>query len=159
TPTMTPATMTAPAPRLTMTTPTTPARATARATATTTTTTTTTTTMTTTERRVRRWPPRLRLNLPPRLHLRPRLSLRMRLLGWALLLLTVASLASVVTIRQVLLNQMENRVSESLEHEVAEFRLLADGNDPETGRPFGTDLARIAEDYLSRTEPQAGEQV
>lgn len=98
---------------------------------------------------------RLRRGRPPR----PRLSLRVRLLGWALLLLMVASLASIVTIRQVLLNQLENRVSDSLEQEVTEFRLLADGNDPATGQPFGTDVARIAEVYLARNEPQAGEQV
>jgi two-component system, OmpR family, sensor kinase len=90
---------------------------------------------------------------------RPRLSLRLRLLGWALLLLAVAALASIVVIRQVLLNQLENRVTDDLEQEVAEFRLLADGNDPETGEPFGTDLARIADVYMSRNEPQDGEQV
>src|SRR5690606_33342570 len=56
-------------------------------------------------------------------------------------------------------NQLENRVSDSLEQEVTEFRLLADGNDPATGQPFGTDVARIAEVYLARNEPQAGEQV
>jgi two-component system OmpR family sensor kinase len=89
----------------------------------------------------------------------PRLSLRLRLLGWALLLVAVAALASIVVIRQVLLNQLENRVTDDLQQEVAEFRLLADGNDPETGEPFGTDLARIAEVYMSRNEPQDGEQV
>jgi two-component system OmpR family sensor kinase len=101
-------------------------------------------TMRTTER-LRRW--------------RPALSLRLRLLGWALLLLMVASLSSVVVIRQVLLNQLENRVTADLEQEVAEFRLLADGLDPETGEPFGTDVARIADTYLQRNEPHAGESV
>lgn len=90
---------------------------------------------------------------------RPALSLRLRLLGWALLLLTVASLASVVVIRQVLLNQLENRVTADLEQEVAEFRRLAGGLDPETGEPFGTDVARIADTYLLRNEPHAGESV
>jgi len=89
----------------------------------------------------------------------PALSLRLRLLGWALLLLAVASLASVVVIRQVLLNQLETRVTADLEQEVAEFRLLAGGQDPATGEPFGADLARIADTYLIRNEPQAGESV
>jgi signal transduction histidine kinase len=89
----------------------------------------------------------------------PALSLRMRLLGWALLLLAVASVATVVVIRQVLLNQMENRLTADLEQEVAEFRLLAGGLDPETGEPFGADLAAIADTYLLRNEPQAGEAV
>jgi two-component system, OmpR family, sensor kinase len=90
---------------------------------------------------------------------RPPLSLRLRLLGWALLLLAVASLASVVVIRQVLLNQLENRVTADLEQEVAEYRLLAGGQDPATGEPFGSDLAGIADTYLTRNEPQDGESV
>lgn len=90
---------------------------------------------------------------------RPAFTLRLRLLGWALLLLAVASLALVVVIRQVLLNQLENRVTDDLTQEVAEFRLLAGGLDPDTGEPFGTDLAAIAETYLLRNEPQRGEAV
>lgn len=83
----------------------------------------------------------------------------MRLLGWALLLLAVASLTSVVVVRQVLLNQLENRVTADLEQEVAEFRLLAGGRDPATGEPFGSDLAAITDTYLARNEPQDGESV
>jgi signal transduction histidine kinase len=90
---------------------------------------------------------------------RPALSLRLRLLGWALLLLTVASLTSIVTIRQVLLNQLENRVTAGLQQEVTEFGLLAGGLDPATGEPFGSDVARIADTYLVRNEPHAGESV
>lgn len=96
---------------------------------------------------------------PPWWRWRPALSLRMRLLGWALLLLAVASLASVVVVRQVLLNQLENRVTADLAQEVAEFRLLADGRDPATGEPFGADLAAITDTYLSRNEPHDGESV
>lgn len=90
---------------------------------------------------------------------RPRLTLRVRMLGWALLLVAVASIASIVVVRQVLFNQLENRVTVDLAQEVAEFRLLADGTDPATGEPFGPDLAAIADTYLSRNEPQDGETV
>ncbi|QSB13400.1 HAMP domain-containing histidine kinase [Natronosporangium hydrolyticum] len=90
---------------------------------------------------------------------RPVVSLRLRLLGWALLLLAVASLGSVVVVRQVLLNQLENRTTADLQQEVSEFRLLAGGRDPTTGEPFGTDLGRIADTYLERNEPQEGEAV
>jgi two-component system, OmpR family, sensor kinase len=90
---------------------------------------------------------------------RPALSLRLRLLGWALLLLALASLASTIAIRQVLLNQLENQVTADLAQEVAEFRRLAGGLDPETGEPFGSDLARIADTYLQRNEPHDGESV
>lgn len=101
--------------------------------------------MTTTTERRRWWPPVL--------------SLRMRLLGWALLLLAVASVGSVLAVRQVLLNQQENRVTADLEQEVAEFRLLAGGRDPATGEPFGADVARLADTYLERNTPQEGESV
>ncbi|MEE6263815.1 sensor histidine kinase [Plantactinospora sonchi] len=104
-----------------------------------------TTTTTTTERRDRRW--------------RPPLGLRLRLLGWALALLAVASLASVVVIRQVLLNQLENRVATDMRQEVTEFRRLVGGQNPTTGQPFGTDLRAIADTYLLRNEPQPGEVV
>ncbi|MFD0969019.1 sensor histidine kinase [Plantactinospora endophytica] len=100
---------------------------------------------TTTESPVRRW--------------RPALGLRLRLLGWALALLAIASLASVVVIRQVLLNQLENRIAADMRQEVTEFRRLVGGRDPASGQPFGTDLRAIADTYLLRNEPQAGELV
>ncbi|BCB88267.1 sensor histidine kinase [Phytohabitans suffuscus] len=90
---------------------------------------------------------------------RPSLGLRLRLLGWALVLLCIASLASVVVIRQVLLNQLENRITADMRQEVNEFRRLVDGRNPTTGQPFGTDLRAIADTYLLRNEPQAGEAV
>ncbi|MGX7672669.1 hypothetical protein [Plantactinospora sp. DSM 117369] len=104
-----------------------------------------TTTATTTEPPGRRW--------------RPALGLRLRLLGWALALLAVASLASVVVIRQVLLNQLENRIAADMRQEVTEFRRLVGGRDPASGQPFGTDLRAIADTYLLRNEPQTGELV
>ncbi|MGW1883923.1 sensor histidine kinase [Streptomyces sp. NPDC001970] len=87
------------------------------------------------------------------------LGLRLRLLGWALALLAVASLSSVVVIRQVLLNQLENRITADMRQEVTEFRRLVGGQDPATGGPFGTDLRAIADTYLLRNEPQTGEAV
>ncbi|WP_121161110.1 sensor histidine kinase [Micromonospora pisi] len=87
------------------------------------------------------------------------LGLRLRLLGWALALLAVASLASVVVIRQVLLNQLENRIATDMRQEVTEFRRLVGGRDPASGQPFGPDLRAIADTYLLRNEPQAGEAV
>jgi signal transduction histidine kinase len=90
---------------------------------------------------------------------RPALGLRLRLLGWALALLCVASLSSVVVIRQVLLNQLENRITADMRQEVTEFARLVDGRNPATGQPFGTDLRAIADTYLLRNEPQPGEAV
>jgi len=81
------------------------------------------------------------------------------MLGWALLLVAVASLSSIVVVRQVLLNQLDNRVTADLAQEAAEFRLLAGDVNPATGEPFGADLAAVADAYLSRNEPQDGEAV
>ncbi|MCW6006099.1 HAMP domain-containing histidine kinase [Micromonospora sp. CPCC 205371] len=86
-------------------------------------------------------------------------GLRLRLLGWALVLLAIASLASVVVIRQVLLNQLENRITTDMRQEVTEFRRLVGGQNPATGQPFGANLRAIADTYLLRNEPQAGEAV
>ncbi|QOC93772.1 histidine kinase dimerization/phospho-acceptor domain-containing protein [Micromonospora craniellae] len=88
---------------------------------------------------------------------RPALGLRLRLLGWALVLLAVASLTSVFVVRQVLLNQLENRITADMRQEFGEFRRLVDGTNPTTGRPFGGDLRAIADTYLLRNEPQDGE--
>ncbi|WP_207913993.1 HAMP domain-containing sensor histidine kinase [Micromonospora sp. KC213] len=94
-----------------------------------------------------------------RVRLRPMVGLRLRLLGWALALLAVASMSTVVVIRQVLLNQLENRITTDMQQEVTEFRRLVGGQDPATGRPFGTNLRAIADTYLLRNEPQDGEAV
>lgn len=83
----------------------------------------------------------------------------MRLLGWALLMLAIAILASVAVVRQVLINQHENRVQADLTQEVEELRRLAGGTDPATGEPFGSDLEALADTYLSRNEPQENEVV
>lgn len=96
---------------------------------------------------------------PQRRRWRPALSLRLRMLGWALLMLAIATLASVLVIRQVLLNQLDEQITKDLEQEVSEFRRLADGVDPTTGEPFGGDLAAIADTYLERNEPQQDEAV
>jgi two-component system OmpR family sensor kinase len=88
-----------------------------------------------------------------------KLGLRLRLLGWALSLLAVASIASVVVIRQVLVNQLENRVATDMRQEVSEFRRLVDAWSPGTGRPPGDDLRAIADSYLTRNEMSTGESV
>ncbi len=91
--------------------------------------------------------------------LRPVVGLRLRLLGWALLLLAFASLASVVIIHQVLINELDNRVRSDLLQEVTEFRQLVGGVNPQTGEPFGTDVVAIADTYLARNVPHQGQAV
>ena len=84
-------------------------------------------------------------------------SLRTRVLAWFIALLTLATGAFVVVTYEVLLIRLDQRVDAELAQEAAELRRLATGNDPETGRPFGTRVRRIFEVYLARNVPSAQE--
>jgi len=85
-------------------------------------------------------------------------DVRTRILVSYVVLLAVASLISVLVVRQVLLVRLDDRIQSDLTQEVDEFQQLAGGVDPETGKPFGTDVKRIFGVYLSRNVPGEGEQ-
>jgi len=74
-------------------------------------------------------------------------------------LLTITVVASVLVARQVLLERLEERIDHELAQEVSELRLLANGTDPETGRPFGADVRRVFEVFLERNIPTRNEAV
>lgn len=84
-------------------------------------------------------------------------GMRVRILAVVVLLLLVSSLASVLLLRAALFGQLDEEVAESLEREVAEFRLLSGGNDPRTGEPFDGELEAIFDVYFSREVPDEGE--
>jgi two-component system, OmpR family, sensor kinase len=85
-------------------------------------------------------------------------SARTRILGWYVLLLAIALGAALIIQRSFLLDRMLADVDEGLDQEVAELQQLIDvGVDPETGEPFGGDLARIFETFLERNVPLEGE--
>ena len=87
-------------------------------------------------------------------------SLRSRLLVSYVVLLAIASFASVLAARQVLLVRLDDRVAEDLQQEVEEFEALAaEGVDPETGRPFGNDVKTLFETYLERNVPDDDEEL
>jgi len=86
-------------------------------------------------------------------------DVRVRILASYVILLAVAAFASVLVIRQALLVRFDDRVDDDLAQEVQEFRRLAGGVDPETGRPFGGDARRIFDVYLGRNVPGANEQL
>jgi two-component system OmpR family sensor kinase len=87
-------------------------------------------------------------------------SVRVRILASYVILLAAASLVSVFVARQVLIVRLDDRIQADLEQEVREFRQLAvDGTDPATGRPFGDDVKRIFQVYLSRNVPGEGEEL
>jgi signal transduction histidine kinase len=86
-------------------------------------------------------------------------DVRIRILASYVILLALATLGSVFVIRQVLLVRLDDRVEHDLEQEVQEFRRLAGGTDPETGRPFGSNVRRIFSVYLERNVPNESEQL
>lgn len=82
---------------------------------------------------------------------------RTRILIWYLVLMSLSSGLSVLIVRQLLVARLEERVQQSLQQEIAEFRQLRQGNDPETGTPFNDDVAAIFDVFLSRNIPEDGE--
>jgi hypothetical protein len=84
---------------------------------------------------------------------------RTRILASVLGLLVFSTAASLVVDRALLLDQVGERVDESLTQEVRELRrLVEDGRNPTTGRPFGSDIAAIFRVFLRRNVPSEGEE-
>lgn len=77
-------------------------------------------------------------------------SYRLRLLAWFVALLALGTLATVLVVGEVLLQGTDERIQADLVQESQEFTALTSGNDPITGRPFGTDVARIFDVFLER---------
>lgn len=86
-------------------------------------------------------------------------GVRPRILASYVILLAIAAFASVLAVRQVLLVRLDDRVEEDLQQEVEEFRALAGGSDPQTGRPFGDDVKAIFRTYLDRNVPDDDEEL
>jgi signal transduction histidine kinase len=85
-------------------------------------------------------------------------SARMRILASVVGLLALSTVAALVIERQVLLARVGERVDDSLNQEVEEFRrLVSDGRNPLDGRPFGNDVRAIFNVFLSRNVPSQGE--
>jgi signal transduction histidine kinase len=92
-----------------------------------------------------RWPPRW----PS--------SIRTRIVAGYVGVLVLATAASIVVARQVVVNRVDQRIDNELVQETDELRRLAGGNDPLTGEPFGQDVARIFEVFLQRNVPSRNE--
>ena len=90
--------------------------------------------------RLRRWRQRLA-------------SLRVRIVGWNMLLLTLALALALAAAAAVLQTRLDERIDRELRQEAEELRALAGGLDPATGQPFEGDVARILEVFLQRNIP------
>jgi signal transduction histidine kinase len=80
-----------------------------------------------------------------------------RILAGFVLVLTAATVGSVLIVRQVLLIQLDNRLDGELVQESRELFRLAGGSDPDTGESFGTDVERIFDVFLERNVPARNE--
>jgi signal transduction histidine kinase len=84
-------------------------------------------------------------------------SLRARILAYVVGLLAVATALFVAVTYTVLEIRLDNRIDAELAQEAAELRRLADGRDPRTGEPFGSDVRRIFDVFLDRNVPSRNE--
>jgi signal transduction histidine kinase len=84
-------------------------------------------------------------------------QVRLRIVGSVVVLLALATVASVLIERSVLRDRLDDDVDAALAQEVAELRTLADGRNPATGELFGTDVAAIFDTFLRRNIPAPGE--
>jgi two-component system OmpR family sensor kinase len=82
---------------------------------------------------------------------------RTRILAGFVLVLVLAEVASVVVLRQMLVNRLKDEIDTRIEQEIDEFRNIAAGDDPRTGQPFGSDVKAIFDFYFSREVPDEGE--
>lgn len=85
------------------------------------------------------------------------LSTRARILGGFVIFMGVALVLGLFVQRLVLRAQLDSDVSAELSQEVEELDQLSAGRDPETGQPFGTDVAAIFDTFLRRNIPVEGE--
>lgn len=79
------------------------------------------------------------------------------MLAWYVGLLALATIASIVVARQVLITRLDQGIDAELVEEEGELHRLAGANDPATGRPFDGHVERIfrvalAQDILNKDE-------
>ena len=82
---------------------------------------------------------------------------RVRILASIMLLLAFSALASILLMRQILHNRLDEEITTHFRQEVGEFRRLVGGRDPRTGDPFGSDIRAIFDVFFERNIPDEGE--
>ncbi len=81
-----------------------------------------------------------------------------RIVASFVLIMTIATVVSVLLVRQVLLAGIDDRIDAELVQESRELQRLAQrGIDPDTGEPFGERVRRIFDTFLERNVPARNE--
>ncbi len=86
-------------------------------------------------------------------------STRSRVLVGAILLLVAVGAAFLVVDRAMMLAQLDSRIDREMAHQVDEFRRMAQGDDPDTGKPFADDARRTFDVYFEQHVASEGEVV
>lgn len=84
-------------------------------------------------------------------------NVRLRIVAVTALLLAGASVVSMVLLRTALMQRLDEEISTTLDREIEEFEILADGINPRTGEAFGDDMEAVFELYFAREVPDEGE--
>jgi signal transduction histidine kinase len=113
--------------------------------------------METTPPTMERTPPTRPTTEPGRLSTPFLWGVRSRILIWYVVLMTVATVASVLVLRRILTVEVDSRIDAALVQETNEVRKLASGRDPRTGELFRGDVRRIFEVFLRRNIPARNE--
>jgi len=82
---------------------------------------------------------------------------RARILAWYVVLMASSALVSTLAVREILLTRLHERIENSVLLEMEEFRRLLQGRDPNTGQPFGNDVAAVFDVFLNRNLTEEGE--
>ena len=82
---------------------------------------------------------------------------RPRILVGAIVVLALSEVVSVVALRQILMTQLHEEIDTRIQQEIDEFRNISEGDDPETGRAFGSDVEALFDFYFSREVADEGE--
>ncbi|MGE0508197.1 MAG: sensor histidine kinase [Acidimicrobiia bacterium] len=84
-------------------------------------------------------------------------GIRARVVLGSVVLLVLALGVSVIATRQMLEVRADEETERELAQEIEELRALSAGTSPQTGEPFGDDVAAIFTTFLSRNVPAADE--
>jgi signal transduction histidine kinase len=82
---------------------------------------------------------------------------RTRILAWYVILMASSALFSTLAVREILLVRLQERIKASIVLEIEEFRRLQKGRNPNTGQPFGDDIAAVFDVFLNRNITEEGE--
>jgi two-component system OmpR family sensor kinase len=84
-------------------------------------------------------------------------SIRPQILAWFIVLLVFSSGVTALGLREALIGRLDADIDFELAQETDEVGRLADGLNPATGRPFGTDGAAVYDLLFQRTVPDEEE--